>query len=125
MGGVFAVPFRIGKRGSIDCKHFNTEEERGPRRATEKQNLALRAIGVGIGVVVRRLLVGSGFCSVFGRGAGRAAELRFSVVLGGPRSSSVLKFVWCQWHSPRRLRSNWFAWPLVAAGETERGRNKR
>jgi hypothetical protein len=125
MRGVFAVPFRIGKRGSIDCKYFNTEEERGPRRDTEKQNLALRAIGVGIDVVVRRLLVGSGFCSVFGRGAGRPAELRFSVVLGGPRSSSVLKFVWCQRHGSRPLGSVCFALPLVAAGETKRGRNNR
>jgi hypothetical protein len=124
MGGVFAVPFRIGKRGSIDCKYFNTEEERGPRRDTEKQNLALRAIGGGIGVV-RWLLADSGFCSVFGRHTGRPAELRFSVVLGGPRSSSVLKFVWCQRHSPCRLRSDCFAWPLVAAGKTERGRNNR
>ena len=124
MSGVAVVPFWTGKWGSIDRKYFNTEEARGPQRATEKQNMSLRAMGVGIGVV-RRLRAGAEFCLVFGRGAGRLAVLRFSVALCGPRAVSVLKFFWCQRRSPRQLRSDCFAWPLVTAGKTERGRNDR
>jgi hypothetical protein len=58
---------------------FNTEEERGPRRATEKIRATIRS-AVTIPIFFKRSV--------------RSAILSFSVALRGPRSFSVLKGGW-------------------------------
>jgi hypothetical protein len=104
----------MGRGGSFYRQYFNTEKERGVRRATEKDSIALRAGYVAGGV--RKWLSGPkrcvrGLCR-FGslarpseeargsighrKGAARPIGLDASVALCGPRSSSVLRSSRCR-----------------------------